>query len=106
MANPLVSQMQQQNISAPSAYNEYSFKVPPRVNQLTINVRSGNTPLFWYMAPSGSLNPGSSSNLPALYNTIPAGANRTISGQLGGQIIYFQTSGASQVAEIDYYGDL
>ena len=44
--------------------------------------------------------------LPAVYNTIPAGASRTIFGVLGGQSVYFQTPGTSQVLEVDYYADI
>jgi hypothetical protein len=101
-----MSQLQQQNIPAASAYTEYSVVIPPKAKQITFNVRSGSQPLFWYMAPSGSSNPGSSSNLPAVYNTIPAGASRTIFGTFGGQTIYFQTPGSSQVLEVDYYEDV
>lgn len=104
-----ILQIQQQNIAAASAYTEYSFKVPPRVNELTIQLRLNDT-LFWYMTPTTGANPGASSNLPqspAPYNTLPTGASRTVRGLLGGQTIYFQvqTSQAGQVLEIDYYGD-
>jgi hypothetical protein len=100
-----ISQLKQQNIPAAAAYTEYSVVIPPKAKQPTFNVRSGSQPLFWYMAPSGSSNPGSSANLPSVYNTIPAGASRTIFGVLGGQTIFFQTPGSNQVLEFDYYAD-
>jgi hypothetical protein len=102
-----ILQLQQQNVSAPTIYTEYQVAIPPRVNEVTISVRPSGSPanIFWYMTPSGSANPGNVGNLPATYNTIPANASRTIRGQLGGQIIYFQVDQANQVVEVDYYGD-
>jgi len=100
-----ILQLQQQNIAAAAAYTEYSFNVPPSATELTLSLRSGNTPLFWYMAASGSASPGTAANLPTTYNTIPAAASRTIRGRLGGQTIYFQTPGTNQVLEVDYYAD-
>jgi hypothetical protein len=99
-------QLQQQNVAAASAFAEVSAAIPPRVNEVTVQLRAADT-LYWYMAPSGSVSPGSAANLPALYNTIAPGASRTIRGQLGGQTIYFQvaTAQAGQVIEVDYYGD-
>jgi hypothetical protein len=101
-----ISQLQQQNVPATAAYTEYSVVIPPQVKQPTFSLRSGNQPVYWYMAPSGSPSPGSSANLPAVYNTIPAGASRTIFGVLGGQTVYFQTPGTNQVLEVDYYADV
>jgi hypothetical protein len=100
-----ILQLQQQNISAPAAFTEGSVVIP-RNNEVTLQLRASDT-LYWYMAPSGSPAPGSSANLPAIYNTIPPGASRTIRGQLGNQTIYFQvaTSQPGQVLEVDYYGD-
>lgn len=98
-------QLQQQNISAPTAYTEYSVAIPPRVNEVTLSLRINDT-LYWYMTstPNGTNN---TAGLPATYGTIPAGASRTIRGMLGGQTIYFQvaTSQGSQVLEVDYYAD-
>ena len=106
-----ILQLQQQNIAAASAYTEYSFKVPPRVNELTVQLRPGATPanLFWYMVTTNGSTPGASSNLPQspnTYNTIPLQNNRTIRGLLGGQTIYFQADQGSQILEVDYYGDI
>jgi hypothetical protein len=100
-----ILQLQQQNVAAPSAFTEYSVVIA-RINEVTLQLRANDT-LYWYMAPSGSPSPGTSANLPAVYNTIATGASRTIRGQLGGQTIYFQvaTSQAGQVLEVDYYGD-
>jgi len=102
-----VLQLQQQNVSAPSSYTEYTLAIPPGVNAPTIAIRPSGTPanIFWYMAPSGSGSPGSAGNLPAVYGTIPPNSSRTISGKVGGQIIYFQVDQATQVLEVDYYGD-
>lgn len=100
-----MSQLQQQNAPAAAAYTEYSVKIPPQAKQVTFNLRSGNQPVFWYMAssPNASNNAG---GLPTTYNTIPAGASRTIAGVLGGQAVYFQTPGTNQVLELDYYADI
>ena len=95
-------QLQQQNVTAAAAYTEYTFAIPPRVNEVTLNLRSGTQPIFWYTAPSGSASPGTSGNLPATYGTIPAGASRTIRGMLGGQTVYFQTPGTNQVLKSLY----
>ena len=100
-----MSQLQQQNVPAAAAYTEYSVKVPPQSKQPTFSLRSGNQPVYWYMASS----PNATNNLaglPAVYNTIPAGASRTIFGVLGGQTVYFQTPGTNQVLEVDYYADI
>jgi hypothetical protein len=100
-----MSQLQQQNVPAAAAYTEYSVKIPPQSKQPTFNLRSGNQPIFWYMTSS----PNATNNLaglPTVYNTIPAGASRTIFGVLGGQIAYFQTPGTNQVLEVDYYADV
>jgi hypothetical protein len=105
-----LQQLQQQNVSAPAIYTQYSIAIPRGVNQVTLSVRPGGTPanVFWYMATTNGSTPGSSSNLPQspnTYNTIPANSSRTIAGQLGGQIIYFQVDQTNQVLEVDYYGD-
>ena len=102
-----VLQLQQQNVSAPAIYTEYSIAIPPGVNQPTLSLRPSGTPanIFWYMAPSGSLSPGAAGNLPSVYGTIPPNSSRTISGKFGGQIIYFQVDQSNQVLEVDYYGD-
>lgn len=100
-----ISQLQQQNIAAASAFTEYSVKIPPKAKQVTLNVRSGSQPVYWYTASS----PNSTNNLaglPTVYGTVPAGASRTIFGVLGGQSIYFQTPGTTQVLEVDYYADI
>ena len=47
-----MSQLQQQNVPAAAAYTEYSVKVPPQSKQVTFNLRSGNQPVYWYMASS------------------------------------------------------
>src|SRR5262249_33948926 len=101
-----ILQIQQQNVSAPSAFTEYSFALPPRVSGLTIQLRASDT-LYVYTAPSGSSSPGSASNLPATYITIPVGARKTWPTMLGGQAVYFQvaTSQVGQALEVDYYGD-
>lgn len=99
-----ISQLQQQNVAAAAAYTEYSVKIPTQSKQVTFNVRSGSQPVFWYTASS----PNATNNvagLPAVYNTIPAGASRTIFGVFGGQSVFFQTSGTNQVLEVDYYAD-
>lgn len=100
-----MSQLQQQNISAPAAFTEYSVEIPTQSKQPTLSLRSGNQPIFWYMASSPNAS-NSLGGLPAVYNTIPAGSSRTIFGALGGQIIYFQTPGTVQVLEVDYYNDV
>src|SRR5215831_15241607 len=102
-----VQQIQQQNISAPVAYTEYSLAIPPGAIEVTLQLRPTGTPanLFWYMAPSGSSAPGSSANLPATYNTIPAGSSRIITNKLGGQTIYFQVDQSGQTLEFDYHAD-
>jgi hypothetical protein len=102
-----VLQLQQQNVAAAAAYMEYSVTIPPGVNAPTISIRPSGTPanIFWYMAPSGSASPGSVANLPAVYGTIPPNSSRSISAKMGGQIIYFQVDQATQVLEVDYYGD-
>lgn len=102
-----VSQLQQQNVSAASAYTEYSLAIPPGAIEITLQLRPSGTPanLYWYMAPSGSLAPGTSGNLPSVYNTIPAGSSRSIMGKLGGQTLYFQVDQSSQVLEFDYHAD-
>ena len=100
-----ILQLLQQNIAAAAAWTEYSVAIPPRVNEVTLNIRSGIQPMYWYTTANPSPAPGSSANLPAVYGTIPAGASRTIRGLLGGQTIYFQTPGTSQVLEVDYYAD-
>jgi len=100
--------VQQKNVSAASAYTEYSFIIPARAKEVTLNLRSGNQPVYWYLVTTNGSTPGSSSNLPQspnTYNTIPAGASRTMNGMLDAQTIYFQTPGASQVLEVDYYVD-
>lgn len=102
-----ISQIVQSNVSAPAAYTEYSLTVPPGAIEITLQLRPSGTPanLFWYMAPSGSSSPGSSSNLPATYGTVPAGSSRSILGKLGGQVIYFQVDQSNQVLEFDYHAD-
>src|ERR1700757_147780 len=97
-------QLQQQNVSAPAAYVEYSVVIPPFVVNPTLSLRPSGTPanLFWYMAPSGSASPGSAANLPAVYGTIPANGSRNMGGKCGGQTIYFQVDQASQTLEVDY----
>lgn len=100
-----IFKLQQQNVAAPSAYTEYSVVIPPQIKEVTLQLRVTDT-LYWYAAPSGSSSPGSAANLPAVYNTLPAGASRTFH-VLGAQTIYFQvaTSQGGQVLEVDYYGD-
>jgi hypothetical protein len=100
-----VSTLQQKNIAAAAAYTEYSFIIPARAKMVTLNVRSGNQPVFWYMASSPNAT-NNAAGLPAVYNTIPAGASRTIDGMLDSQTIYFQTPGTTQLLEVDYYADL
>lgn len=100
----MVSQLQQQNVAAAAAYTQYSVTIPPQAKQVTLSLRSGNQPVYWYMTSS----PNATNNLaglPTVYGTIPAAASRTIFGVLGGQIIYFQTPGTNQTLEIDYYAD-
>lgn len=101
-----ILKLQQQNVAAATLYTEYSVVIPPRVNEVTISLRK-NDQLFWYMSASGSAAPGTAGNLPAVYNSIPTGASRTIRGMLGQQTIYFQvaTSQAGQILEVDYYAD-
>jgi hypothetical protein len=111
-----LSQLQQKNVAAASAYTEYSFAVPPGIMQLTLILRPGGstgsaapTNLFWYMVTTNGSTPGSSSNLPQspnTYNTIPLQNDRTINGKLGGQTIYFQMDQASQLPEVDYFSDV
>jgi hypothetical protein len=100
-------QILQQNIAAAAAYTEYSITIPPAVFDLTLALRPSGSPanIFWYTAPSGSPSPGSSANLPTVYNTIPANGSRWIPGKRGGQIVYFQVDQSTQVLEADYYGD-
>jgi len=102
------SQLIQQNIAAAAAYTEYSIVIPPAVFDLTLALRSAGSPanIFWYTAPSGSVSPGSSGNLPAVYNTIPPNGSRWLPGKRGGQVIYFQVDQSNQVLEADYYGDV
>ena len=103
-----ILKLQLQNIAAAAAYTEYSFTLPPRVSNVSLYLRSvGINPanLFYYTTPSGSPAPGTAANLPALYNTVPAGNAKTVQGMLGAQTIYFQTDGSTQVLEVDYYGD-
>lgn len=101
-----ILQPQQQNITAPAAYTEYSVKLPARANQPTFSLRVSDT-IFWYTAPSGSVSPGNSSNLPAVYGTIPAGQTRTFNNGVGACTIYFQVASTNpgQVLEVDYNGD-
>ena len=101
-----ILKLQQQNVAAAAAYTEYSFTIPPRIVELTLSLRAGNQPIFWYTSASGSASPGTAANLPSVYGTIPAGASRTIRGVLGSQTIYFQTPGTNQTLEVDYYGDI
>lgn len=99
-----MSQLNQLNVPAAAAYTEYSAAIPPQAKQVTVNLRSGSQPVFWYTASS----PNATNNvagLPSTYNTIPAGASRTIFGVLGGQKFYFQTPGTNQVLEVDWYAD-
>lgn len=103
-----ILQLQQQNITLTTQYTEYSFKVPPRVNEVTLQLRGQSAQLFWYVATTNGSTPGSSSNLPQspnTYGTIPAGSSKTVRGQLGGQTVYVQTDTAAQVLEVDYYAD-
>jgi hypothetical protein len=102
-----IQQLQQQNVSAPAIYTEYSIAIPPAVADFTIALRPSGTPgnIFWYTTPSGSVSPGSVGNLPAVYGTVPANSSRTIFGKRGGQTIYFQVDQTNQVLEADYYGD-
>src|SRR4051812_14579802 len=101
-----VSQILQVNVSAPSIYTEYSIAIPPGAIEITLQLRPSGVAanVFWYMAPNTPA-PGSAANLPATYGTIPAGSSRTILGKLGGQTLYFQLDGASQVLEMDYHAD-
>ena len=102
-----INQIQQVNTPAASAYTEYSVAIPPGAIEITFQLRPNATPanVFWYMAPSGSVSPGSVGNLPAAYTTIPAGSSRSILGKLGGQTIYFQVDQGGQVLELDYHAD-
>lgn len=106
-----VLQLQQQNVAAVAAYTEYSFKIPPGANAITVVLRQGGSTgsasaanVFWYMAssPNGTNN---AAGLPATFNTIPLQSNRTFGNKLGGQTVYFQVDQANQVLEVDYYGD-
>jgi hypothetical protein len=104
-----ILQLQQQNVVATAAYTEYSFVVPVGVFDLTLAVRGGAANLFWYTVTTNGSSPGSASNLPQspnTYNTIPAGASRTIPGKRGGQTIYIQVDQSNQTIEIDYHGDI
>lgn len=100
-----VLQLQQQNVPALAAFTEYSVAIPPGIKQVTLQLHLPDT-AYLYTAPSGSTSPGSSANLPAVYNTLPSGASRTFPG-IGAQTIYFQvaTTQAGHALEVDYYGD-
>jgi hypothetical protein len=107
----MISQLQQQNVTAAAAFTEYSVRIPPGAINPTIVLRPGGssgsaTPanVFWYTAshPNGSNN---LAGLPTVFNTIPLQNNRTISGKLGGQTIYFQVDQVNQVIEVDYFSD-
>jgi hypothetical protein len=103
-----LQQLQQKNVSAAAIYTEYSVVIPPSVMNLTIALRPSGTPanIFWYMATTNGSNPGSASNLPTTYNTIPASSGGiTKLGKFGGQTIYFQVDQTNQTIEVDYYGD-
>jgi len=110
-----VSQLQQKNVAAATAYTEYSVAIPTGAMKPTFVLRPGGstgsaTPanLFWYMVTTNGSTPGSSSNLPQspnTYNTIPLQENRTIDGKLGGQTVYFQVDQANQLLEVDYFSD-
>jgi hypothetical protein len=103
-----LQKLQQQNVSAPAIYTEYSAAIPPGVMNITIALRPTGTPanIFWYTAPTNGSGAGNASNLPTVYNTIPASSGgRTILGKFGGQTVYFQVDQTNQTIEVDYYGD-
>jgi hypothetical protein len=111
-----IQKLQLQNIAAAVAYTEYALVVPPRVNELTLQLRPGGSSgsatvanLFFYTTTTNGTVPGAATNLPQspnTYNTIPVANIRTIRGLLGGQTIYFQVDQALQLLEVDYYGDI
>jgi hypothetical protein len=103
-----ILKLQQQNIALTTQYTEYSVVIPPRVNQVTLQLRAQSANLFWYTLPTNGSVPGTSANLPQspnAYGTIPSGSSKTIPGLIGGQTVYVQADTASQVLEVDYYGD-
>lgn len=101
-----ILKIQQQNVAAAAAYTEYTLVVPgARVNELTFALRDKTAKLFWYMATTDGNTPGSSSNLPSVYETVIAGEKRNIRGAVGAQTIYFQSDKATQVLEASYYAD-
>lgn len=102
------NQLQQLNLALTSTNHEYSFLIPRGAKHLRFNVRpnADSAKVYWYKTSVGNVDITGQSTVP--YSTIGSGANveEAFNGaDFGGQIIYFQTSHATEVLELSYIID-